>query len=779
MSSQAEESVFVNYKDVTKYLRFNLPCKTGKLQRERMSYFTGADAIDTLMESKWAKKPHSKGLFFDSRYSALDFCTLLLKERLIVRCEMIKLDADGKPEAKQKDTIKNKKKDLSASPKSEETTKRKKVFRKYKFEVHGKQNFSDLDDSIYAWRYNPTSSTQFLMGFALVIGFIAFNLAPIWPSWMRSGMGMTAWLLCAVIGFLLLLIVVRIILYYTLYAVSCGKWNFWLLPNLHQDCGILESFIPFYSFESKELEQKYLGQVELLEKANTRLNEELAPVLAKYEDCENKCKKLERDIQQREDDAHIFACVNDKLPNLIKAEKKYLQLQADNEILMGRCRDFEMIRERAIDFEGKYNRSESRLRELSSVITENSQLKQALQKWEKFDSAAITHMGFGSPDTLIRKYCDMQQQLVLLTEKSGDLQTTLTISESRLASVSRELCEVKSELAIEKANCNIKNEQCQKLERKLVYIKMDRDSYPKLIKSYDKASFSHSSEDELLKVRVERSEQNLARAEERIKELEGELENIHNASNSNIMELTIANSQLSSLMIELESKTTSIARLQSKMEWLEQQNKIYQQENNNLELQLTSKTQELKNISSLETKNIEEEAPRQIWVHFKRNNLSNAREEKMKELLKLRTENEELRLAIENGEYSLEDMVHKKEVNQLKDRLKYADVMENRLKESFSKRITEFREVCSMLTGYRIDAQPGGKYKIRSVYAESADDYLEFVISQGNLSLLPTSYSDKIQSKVTLYLNQHSSLPCLLSDITMELYKKCTLFLDP
>ena len=258
MTSQTEESVFVNYKNVTKHLRSHVPCKKGKMHRERMYYFTGSDAIDTLMASKWGKKAHSKGLFFDSRYSALDFCVRLLKEGLIVRCEMIKLDSDGKVENKQKDTnktkdsAKNRKKDPTASPKPEENSKRKKVVRKYKFEVHAKQNFADLPDALYAWRYNPTSSSQFLMGCLLVAGFIAFNLAPIWPDWMRSGMGVSAWILCAVIGFLLILIVARVVLYYLLYAVSLGKWHFWLLPNLHEDCGVIESFMPLYSFEAKK-----------------------------------------------------------------------------------------------------------------------------------------------------------------------------------------------------------------------------------------------------------------------------------------------------------------------------------------------------------------------------------------------------------------------------------------------------------------------------------------------------------------------------------------------
>ena len=255
-SSRQEESVLTQCKDVAKYLRFNVPCKTAKLQKEKVYYFTGADAVDVLVNSKWSKKTHSTGLHFDSRDSATDFCIRLLRQNLILRCDMIKLDGKNektKEGAKGKDSGKNRKKDVTASPKSEDSTKRKKVVvRKYKFELHAKQIFADLDDYIYAWKYNPTSTSQFLMGCVLVLGFIGFNLAPIWPTWMRSGMGMSAWLLCAILGFMLLLVFLRLILFYLFWAVSMGKWQFWLLPNLHEDLGILESFLPFYSFEIKK-----------------------------------------------------------------------------------------------------------------------------------------------------------------------------------------------------------------------------------------------------------------------------------------------------------------------------------------------------------------------------------------------------------------------------------------------------------------------------------------------------------------------------------------------
>ena len=151
-----------------------------------------------------------------------------------------------------------------------------------------------------------------------------------------------------------------------------------------------------FVLSSLELEQKYEEQLELSEKANLCIEQELDPTIAKLAASQEENKKLKRELEQREDESTIYACVKDKLPNLIKAEKKYLQLQGDNEVLVEKCREFELMREKAIEFEAKYNRSESRLKELSSLRTENSQLKQALQKWEKFDSAAITHMGFGN-----------------------------------------------------------------------------------------------------------------------------------------------------------------------------------------------------------------------------------------------------------------------------------------------------------------------------------------------------------------------------------------------
>lgn len=44
---------------------------------------------------------------------------------------------------------------------------------------------------------------------------------------------------------------VRYILFGVIWAVSVGKHHFWLLPNLTEECGFLESFQPLYTYEHR------------------------------------------------------------------------------------------------------------------------------------------------------------------------------------------------------------------------------------------------------------------------------------------------------------------------------------------------------------------------------------------------------------------------------------------------------------------------------------------------------------------------------------------------
>ena len=49
--------------------------------------------------------------------------------------------------------------------------------------------------------------------------------------------------------YILSVVVVRAILFALVWLVTFGKHKFWLFPNLTEDCGVIESFIPFYTHE--------------------------------------------------------------------------------------------------------------------------------------------------------------------------------------------------------------------------------------------------------------------------------------------------------------------------------------------------------------------------------------------------------------------------------------------------------------------------------------------------------------------------------------------------
>ena len=43
---------------------------------------------------------------------------------------------------------------------------------------------------------------------------------------------------------------VRYVLFGFVWAITIGRHHFWLLPNLTEDCGFFESFVPLYTHSS-------------------------------------------------------------------------------------------------------------------------------------------------------------------------------------------------------------------------------------------------------------------------------------------------------------------------------------------------------------------------------------------------------------------------------------------------------------------------------------------------------------------------------------------------
>lgn len=238
-------------KKVTDWLRKNVPTKRTKfLHAHVVEYFVAAKAVDALLhDSPWAQAKVADldraELVFGSREQCVTYLDELLRHKMFHRAKKIPV-ADKPAKKDKKKSAAAGESEVEATPKPSGDAKEKKK-RRIRLDMHLEQVFVDTNDA-YVWLYDPVSWVYWLGGTAIVLGTIAVCMFPLWPPIMRTGVH---YLSIGAAGFLLLIMgiaVFKYILFATLFALSGGKLKFWLFPNLTEDVGFIESFLPVYDY---------------------------------------------------------------------------------------------------------------------------------------------------------------------------------------------------------------------------------------------------------------------------------------------------------------------------------------------------------------------------------------------------------------------------------------------------------------------------------------------------------------------------------------------------
>lgn len=175
-------------------------------------------------------------------------------------------------DASQSNTLrqrKNKPTESSVETTNDDDSKEKNKKKKFKFEMHNDQIFIDSINDFYVWIYSPTTIKQYLIGGLLVIGCIGVCLFPLWPTQVRTGVYYLSIVLASLLGGLLSLAIVKYIIFAMIWFATMGKMRFWLLPNLTEDVGFFESFIPLYVVNVKVNQEEKKEDL-----VNTNENEE-------------------------------------------------------------------------------------------------------------------------------------------------------------------------------------------------------------------------------------------------------------------------------------------------------------------------------------------------------------------------------------------------------------------------------------------------------------------------------------------------------------------------
>nr|ACO12982.1 Translocation protein SEC62 [Lepeophtheirus salmonis] len=258
-SMNVKEPMSKEEKAVVRWLRKNVPIKKTKfLNTHIVEYFIGSKAVDALInDSPWSveKAKESSSLIFNTREDAINLMDELLKHKMFHRAKKIPVPEKTKKINNKKDD-KSKEEKIEQSPQPGTDIKKK---RKIRLDMHLDQIFLDSQDA-FVWLYDPIPWYYWAGGTLIVLGIIGVCLFPLWPPILRRGVHYLSIVGVGFLIFIFALAAIQCILFGILFLLSGGKLRFWLLPNLTEDVGFFQSFVPLYDYtytgESKKKKDK-------------------------------------------------------------------------------------------------------------------------------------------------------------------------------------------------------------------------------------------------------------------------------------------------------------------------------------------------------------------------------------------------------------------------------------------------------------------------------------------------------------------------------------------
>lgn len=106
------------------------------------------------------------------------------------------------------------------------------------------------EDGVFVWRYEGSQLRTHLMAGGLLFIVLAGVMFPLWPVPLRLGVWYLSVGVLILLGLFFAMAIVRLILFMITWVVL--KPGIWIFPNLFEDVGFVDSFIPFWGWHEPE-----------------------------------------------------------------------------------------------------------------------------------------------------------------------------------------------------------------------------------------------------------------------------------------------------------------------------------------------------------------------------------------------------------------------------------------------------------------------------------------------------------------------------------------------
>ena len=405
------------------------------------------------------------------------------------------------------------------------------------------------------------------------------------------------------------------------------------------------------------------------------------------------------------------------------------------------------MKEQVKQLEGDRQRLEGRVRTMDELRGELEVEKKINTEWSSLVSDWSVD---GGSVTVVRArqiVSAWQQRELGLVDQVNNFRLSDKALRTKLEEETSSNTKLEAEMSQIKTGQEEQARLLKKLQRKLLLVAKERDSYKSILDNYEKEMTITG--DDFGRDRIEALEKNLEEYRSMVEMLEGEKKDVTAVA-------------VSSLRTPHDSQ--EIVKLKSELKALEERNQRLVTE---LERRAIRG-----DFDPVDTK----------VIHFSNNPFASAVDKRKTEMTELVNENSALKARVqllEEGHTKdltlmvgakVEEGVSQK-LKDLNVELEKAQKKENRLMEAFKKTSQDFREVVFKLTGYRIDALQDNRYRLTPQFAQSQDQAFLFDKSEdGEILLLESELCHEMGDLMREHLEENNSIPMFLAAVIRKLF---------
>ncbi|XP_018415990.1 PREDICTED: mitotic spindle assembly checkpoint protein MAD1 [Nanorana parkeri] len=529
--------------------------------------------------------------------------------------------------------------------------------------------------------------------------------------------------------------------------------------------------------------QELTEQLDMLRKKLqdcNQINHTLQDTEAELVDAQLKIKTLEQQLFSQEQESTIVKSMKSDLDKLPKLERELQQLREENAYHREMKENNALLKEEAEGLHKKLERYERMKEEMVAIEIEKEKTLKKLKSWENLEQA--TGLNIKTPDDLSEKIFVIQQREIKLKEENLSIKNSARMLENARHKLQDELMKLQNSFLEEKKRREVQDALVRRLQKRVLLLSKERDGMRAILDSYD-SELTPSEHTPQLSRRLREAEEILQKVHGHNAEMEVQLSQAledvglqKQRAELLTSELKLLKSQMGTADQSLSINNETVNSLRLKIEELEAERGRLEEENKILEMRL----ERLSLQGSYDPTKLK-------VIHLSVNPAQKAQQQRKEEVQQLQEECSKLRKLVkilEGGspvpvklEAAGSIQSSSQEVTELKKQVESAELKNQRLREVFQKKIHEFRSVCYMLTGYRIDITTENQYRLTSMYAEQKDDNLIFKStnsSGGKLQLLETNFSLTLRDFIDLHLHHQNSIPAFLSAVTLDLFSRQT-----